>query len=118
MFAKTTGFRHHRVATEHARANREVESFMKMITRQNRLPKYKAKMAVELCTRNAIRLSGYLSTPHPATGVKPYVLNRQIRPKLVHQTGNEMKKLVIQPCVRRISDAKKRSLIELQEQEH
>lgn len=33
-------------------------------------------------------LTGYRSTPHPATGVAPYeaLMNRQVRTKLDHQT--------------------------------
>lgn len=38
-------------------------------------------------------LTGYRSTPHPATGLTPYkaLMNRQVRTKLDHQTGDRNK---------------------------
>ena len=40
-FAKTGAFYHHRVTPEHAHANGEAESFMKLLNRQNRSPIFK-----------------------------------------------------------------------------
>ena len=84
-FAKTEGFHHHRVTPEHARANGEAESFMKLLnkTEQNaHLQGGDSNAAIQEM------LTGYRSTPHPATGVTPYeaLIYRQVRTKLDHQT--------------------------------
>ena len=83
-FAKTEGFHHHRVTPEHARANGEAESFMKLLNKTEQIACLnggKSSVAVQEM------LTGYRSTPHPATGVPPYevLMNRQIRTKLDHQ---------------------------------
>ena len=84
MFAKTEGFHHHRVTPEHARANREAESFMKLLNKTEQIARLNGgKSSVPVQEM----LTGYRSTPHPATGVPPYeaLMNRQIRTKLDHQ---------------------------------
>ena len=84
-FAKTEGFHHHRVTPEHARANGEAESFMKLLNKTEQITHLKggnSSIAIQEM------LTGYRSTPHPATGIAPYeaLMNRQVRTKLDHQT--------------------------------
>lgn len=80
-FAEEMGFQHHIVTADHARANGEAESFMKVLNKTEqiaRLQKHDSKTAI------ANMLMGYRSTPHPATGVSPYkaLMNRDVRTKL------------------------------------
>ena len=84
-FAKTEGFHHHRVTPEHARANGEAERFMKLLNKTEQIAHLQggdSNAAIQEM------LTGYRSTPHPATGVTPYeaLMNRQVRTKLDHQT--------------------------------
>lgn len=82
-FAKEEGFHHHRVTPDHARANGEAESFMKMLNKTEQIARLQGKDS-----NVAIQdmLIGYRSTPHPATKTTPYtaMTNRQIRTKLDH----------------------------------
>ena len=84
-FPKTEGFHHHRVTPEHARANGEAESFMKLLNKTEQIAHLQggdSNAAIQEM------LTGYRSTPHPATVVTPYeaLMNRQVRTKLDHQT--------------------------------
>ena len=70
---------------EHARANGEAESFMKMLNKTEQITHLNggnSSIAIQEM------LTGYRSTPHPATGVAPYeaLMNRPVRTKLDHQT--------------------------------
>ena len=70
---------------EHARANGEAESFMKLLNKTEQIAHIQggdSNAAIQEM------LTGYRSTPHPATGVTPYeaLMNRQVRTKLDHQT--------------------------------
>ena len=80
-FAEEMGFQHHVVTPEHARANGEVEAFMKMVNKTEQIAKLQGKN-----TKTAMieMLMGYRSTPHPATKVSPYkaLMNREIRTKI------------------------------------
>ena len=83
-FVKTEGFHHHRVTPEHAHANGEVESFMNLLNKTEQITHLKGRnggIAIQEM------LTGYRSTPHPATGVAPYeaLMNRQVRTKSDHQ---------------------------------
>lgn len=80
---KTEGFHHHSATPEHARANGEAKSFMKLLN--------KTEQNAHLRGRNGSTdiqemLTGYHSAPHPATEVAPYeaLMNRQARTKLGH----------------------------------
>ena len=83
-FAKTEGFHHHRVNPEHARANGEAENFMKLLNKTEQIADLKGRNG---STAIQEMLTGYRSTPHPATGVAPYeaLMNRQVRTKLDHE---------------------------------
>ena len=51
-FAKTEGFHHHRVTPEHARANGEAESFMKLLIKTEQITHLKggnSSMAFKKC---------------------------------------------------------------------
>ena len=56
-------------------------------------------------------LTGYCSTPHPATGVPPYeaLMNRQIRTKLDHQAGSAMRISVTKPSISGMRNTRIRS---------
>ena len=74
-FAKTEGFYHHRVTPEHARANGEAEIVMKLLNKTEQIAHLQGRssdMAIQEM------LTGYRSSPHPATGVTPYevLMNR------------------------------------------
>ena len=85
-FAKTERFHHHRVTPEHARANGEAESFMKLLN--NKTAQITHLKSGNSSTAIQEMLTGYRSTPHPATGIAAYeaLMNRQVRTKLDHQT--------------------------------
>ena len=80
-FAEEEGFHHHKVTPDHAQANGEAESFMKMLNKTEQIARLQGKD-----TKFAIQemLTGYRSTPHPATNTSPYeaLMNRKIRTKL------------------------------------
>lgn len=68
-FAKTEGFHRPRVTPEHARANGEAESFMKLLNKTEQIAHLQGgngNVAIQEM------LTGYRSTPHPATGATPY----------------------------------------------
>ena len=71
---------------EHARANGEAESFMKLLNRSEQISQLQGKSTIQ------DMLIGYRSTPHPATNVTPYevLMNRPVRTKLHvdYQTRN------------------------------
>ena len=80
-FALEEGFKHHRVTPLHPQANGEAENFMKLLNKAEqraRLENKSASLAIQEL------LTGYRSTPHPATGVTPYeaMMNRQVRTKI------------------------------------
>ncbi len=82
-FAEEEGFVHHRITPEHPRANGEAESFMRVLNKTEQISH------LEGGNRNIAisnMLTGYRSTPHPATGVAPYeaLMNRTVRSKLDH----------------------------------
>ena len=80
-FAKTEGFYHHRVTPEHAHANGEAESFMKLLNKTEPIAHLQGRSS-DMTIQEM--LTGYRSSPHPATGVTPYeaLMNRQVRTKL------------------------------------
>ena len=80
-FASQEGFKHHRVTPLHPRANGEAENFMKLINKTEQRAHVQGR-PIKLAMQEM--LTGYRSTPHPATGVSPYVgmMNRQVRTKL------------------------------------
>ncbi|KAJ8045060.1 hypothetical protein HOLleu_07986 [Holothuria leucospilota] len=82
-FASQEGFTHHPVTPEHARANGEAESFMKLLNKTEQIAHLQGRD-----TNVALQemLMGFRSTPHPATGETPYrALNkRTVRTKLDH----------------------------------
>ena len=83
-FAQEEGFHHHRVTPGHARANGEAESFMKLLNKTEKIAHLhgrNSKIAIQEM------LTGFRSTPHPATGTTPYeaLMNRPVRTKLDHQ---------------------------------
>ena len=87
-FAKREGFYHHHVTPEHARANGEAESFMKLLNKTEQiahLQERSSDMAIQEM------LTGYRSSPHPATGAAPYeaLMNRHVRTKLDYQTTED-----------------------------
>ena len=87
-FAEEEGFHHHKVTPCHARANGEVESFMKTLSRTEQI----AHLQGNDCTiAMQDMLIGYRSTPHPATRVTPYeaLMNRQVTTKLDHYPKKE-----------------------------
>ena len=87
-FANEEGFHHHRVTPEHARVNGEVESFMKMLNKIEHISHFQGE---DKQTAIQNMLTGYRSTPHPATGVTPYeeLMNRHVRTKLDYQHRKE-----------------------------
>ena len=103
-FAKTEGFHHYRVTTEHARANSEAESFMKLLNKTEQVYQDRKAAIQEM-------LTGYRSTPHPATGVTPYeaLMNRQVRNKLDYRTREGNKESAPQPSATGIKSTKRRS---------
>ena len=80
-FAAEEGFRHHRITPLHPRANGEAENFMKLLNKTEQRARLENKPA-----NTAIQelLTGYRSTPHPATGITPYdaMMDRKVRTKL------------------------------------
>lgn len=80
-FAMEEGFRHHKITPLHPQANGEAESFMKLLNKTEKRSRLENK-SVHVAIQEL--LTGYRSTPHPATGVSPYqaMMNRQIRTKL------------------------------------
>ena len=80
-FASQEGFKHHRVTPLHPRANGEAENFMKLINKTEQRA-HVQRRPIKIAMQEM--LTGYRSTPHPATGVSPYVgmMNRQVRTKL------------------------------------
>ena len=79
-FAKEKGFHHHRVTPEHQRANGEVENFMKILNKTKQIANLQ-RQDYEVAVQDI--LTGYRSTPHPATGIAPY----KVRTKLDYQPG-------------------------------
>ena len=75
------GFRHHKITPLHPQANSEAESFMKLLNKTEQRSRLENK-SVHVAIQEL--LTGYRSTPHPATGVSSYqaMMNRQIRTKL------------------------------------
>ena len=80
-FALEEGFEHHRVTPLHPQANREAESFMRPLNKMERIAHLQQRDH-DLALSDL--LTGYRSTPHPATGVAPYdlIANHKIRSKL------------------------------------
>nr|XP_006814683.1 PREDICTED: uncharacterized protein K02A2.6-like [Saccoglossus kowalevskii] len=68
-FAKEEGFHHHLVTPEHAQAHGAAESFMKMLNKTERIAHLQGK---DCETAVQEMLTGYRSTPHPATNTTPY----------------------------------------------
>ena len=85
-FAIEEGFKHHRITPLHPRANGEAESFMKMVNKTEQRA-HAQKVSIKIAMQEM--LTGYRSTPHPATGITPYegMMNRQVRTKLDHHPG-------------------------------
>ncbi len=82
-FAEEEGFYHKKVTPDHARANGEAESFMKLMNKTEQIARLQgrnSKIAVQEM------LTGYRATPHPATNVAPYeaLMKRPVRTKLDH----------------------------------
>ena len=77
MFASEEGFRHHCVTPLHPQANGEAEKFMKLLNKTEQRARIENK-PVRLAIQEL--LTGYRSTPHPATGVTPYdaVMDRKV----------------------------------------
>jgi len=67
--AKTKGFHHHRVTPKYAHANGKAERFMKMLNKTEQIAHIQG---VDSNVATQEMLTGYRSTPHPATGVTPY----------------------------------------------
>ena len=67
-FVREEGFTHHRVTPEHARANGEAGNFVKMLKTERITHLQGANR--ESAVQNM--LTGYRSTPHPATGITSY----------------------------------------------
>ena len=80
-FAEEEGFHHHRVTPGHARANGEAESFMKLLNKTEKIANLQGQKSTIAIQE---MLTGFRSTPHPATGVSPYeaMMNRTVRTKL------------------------------------
>ena len=80
-FALEEGFVHHRVTPLHPQANGEAESFMRPLNKMERIAHLQQR---DHHLALSDLLTGYRSTPHPATGVAPYdlIANRKIRSKL------------------------------------
>ena len=93
-FAAIEGFKHHRITPLHPRANGEAESFMKLVNKTEQRAQIQRVSPIMAMQE---MLTGYRSTPHPATGISPYegMMNRTIRTKLDYvsrmngQTKNE-----------------------------
>ena len=81
LFAEEMGYKHHRVTQEHPRANGEAESFMKVLNKTEQIAHREGKSSN---TAIQCMLTGYRSTPHPATGYTPYeaLMKRNVRTKL------------------------------------
>ncbi len=94
-FAKEEGFTHHKVTPDHPRANGGAENFMKILNKTEQIAKYQNRNRKEALSE---MLTGYRSTPHPATGVSPYeaMNDRKIRTKLDHTVPEEMRQKIDQ----------------------
>ncbi|XP_022783300.1 uncharacterized protein K02A2.6-like [Stylophora pistillata] len=90
-FAREEGFETHNVTPLHPRANSEMERFMEMINKTERIAHLQGKDKLE--SQNAIHdmLTAYRLTPHPATGISQYEAMRGtfIRTKLDYSTPNQ-----------------------------
>ena len=77
-FAEEIGFYHHRVTPEHARANGEAESFMKVLNKMEQICQLQQTDRSKALQET---LMGYRSTPHPATNKSPYemLMHRRVR---------------------------------------
>jgi transposase InsO family protein len=86
--AEEEGFHHHCVTLRHARANGEAESFMKLLNKTERIAHFQGQNST--ITIQGM-LTGFRSTPDPATGFTPYeaMMNRPVRTKLDHRERNE-----------------------------
>ena len=84
-FSEEEGFHHKKVTPYHPRANGEAESFMKLMKKTEQIARLQGRN-----TKIAVQemLTGYRSTPHPATNVAPYeaLIMRPVRTKLDYCT--------------------------------
>lgn len=83
-FSEKEGFHHHHVTPGHARANGEVENFIKLLNKTEKIAHVQGQnnnIAIQEM------LTGFRSTPHPATRIMPYetMMNRPVRMKLHYQ---------------------------------
>ena len=77
-------FEHHRVASEHPRANREAESFMKVLNKTEQIAHSDGTSSSSVIQ---YMLKGYQSTQYPATRYSPFeaLMRRNIRTKLDYE---------------------------------
>ncbi|CAB3995435.1 Retrovirus-related Pol poly from transposon 297 [Paramuricea clavata] len=75
-FAEEEGFHHHRVTP--GRANGEAESFMKLLNKTEKIANLQGQNSTIAIQE---MLTGFRSTPHPATGVSPYeaIMNKTLK---------------------------------------
>ena len=90
-FAAEEGFRHHQITPLHPQANGEAENFMKLLNKTEqraRIENKPAQVAIQEL------LTGYRSTPHPATGLTPYdgMMDRKVRIKLDYRQRDDNNK--------------------------
>ena len=72
-FVEQEGFIHHRITPEHPRANGEAERFMQLLNKTEQITHLqgKSKLGRQMAVQDM--LMAYRDTPHPATGVTPYM---------------------------------------------
>ena len=91
-YAQESGFEHHVVTPEHAPANGEAESFMKVLNKTEQI----AHMQRVKSRKPVLdMLMGYRDIPHPATGVTSYevLMGRKVRTKLDNITSPSQNEL-------------------------
>ena len=109
QFVKNKGLHHRRVTPEHARTNREAESFMKLLNKTEEIAHLQGRdnsIAIQEM------LTGYRSSPRPAVGVMPYesLINRQVRTSLDYQTEENSKESTCDKAINRRGAAYKEKI--------
>ena len=80
-FAEEMGFKHQRVTQEHTRENEEAKRFIKLLNKTKQVAHSGGKSSIKAIQ---YMLTGYRSTPYPATGYSPCeaLMKRNVRTKL------------------------------------
>ena len=89
-FTEEEGFQHQRITPLHPQANREVESFMRLLNKSEEIANLENKDKIKRWINIIEMLMACTATLHPATGIELYITmeNRQIKIKLDYNKPN------------------------------